>query len=144
MNYFLSWCRPLLVSFLFHAVTSLHPPSFHRNDFSTCSTHFFILGQAPSKMWCFVLVLSPLAHTLRTRMRIWTTARTRVVVYTCVRCMQMASFAVCSRGGPGSTVDMYGCSKTIARCPCTPPSTLVTFVGEKNSGEACSGKEIAG
>ena len=20
--------------------TSLHPPSFHRNDFSTCSTHF--------------------------------------------------------------------------------------------------------
>ena len=24
----------------FHEVTSLHPPSFHRNDFSTCSTHF--------------------------------------------------------------------------------------------------------
>ena len=21
-------------------MTSLHPPSFHRNDFSTCSTHF--------------------------------------------------------------------------------------------------------
>ena len=33
MNYFLSWCRPLLVAFLFHAVTSLLPPSFHRNDF---------------------------------------------------------------------------------------------------------------
>ena len=31
-----SWCRHLLVSFLFHALTSLHPPSFHRNDFSTC------------------------------------------------------------------------------------------------------------
>ena len=28
--------RHLLVSFLFHALTSLHPPSFHRNDFSTC------------------------------------------------------------------------------------------------------------
>ena len=36
MNYFLSWCRPLLVAFLFHAMTSLLPPSFHRNDFSTC------------------------------------------------------------------------------------------------------------
>ena len=24
----------------FHEVTSLHSPSFHRNDFSTCSTHF--------------------------------------------------------------------------------------------------------
>ena len=40
MNEFVSWCRHLLVSFLFHALTSLHPPSFHRNDFSTCSTHF--------------------------------------------------------------------------------------------------------
>ena len=41
MNEFVSWCRHLLVSFL---LTSLHPPSFHRNDFSTCYTHFsFIL-----------------------------------------------------------------------------------------------------
>ena len=39
MNEFVSWCRHL-VFFLFHALTSLHPPSFHRNDFSTCSTHF--------------------------------------------------------------------------------------------------------
>ena len=47
MNEFVSWCRHLLVSFLFHALTSLHPPSFHRNDFSTCSTHFsFILVQS--------------------------------------------------------------------------------------------------
>ena len=36
MNEFVSWCRHLLVSFLFHVLTSLHPPSFHRNDFSTC------------------------------------------------------------------------------------------------------------
>ena len=28
MNDFVSWCRNLLVSFLFHDVTSLHPPSF--------------------------------------------------------------------------------------------------------------------
>ena len=48
MNEFVSWCKHLLVSFLFHALTSLHPPSFHRNDFSTCSTHFsFILVQSP-------------------------------------------------------------------------------------------------
>ena len=37
MNDFLFWCMHLLVPFLFHEVTSLHPPSFHRNDFSTCS-----------------------------------------------------------------------------------------------------------
>ena len=55
----------------------------------------------------------------------------------------MASFADCSRGGPRSTVDIYDCSKTIAQCLCTPPSTLETC-GEKNSAEACSGKEIAG
>ena len=38
MNEFVCWCRHLLVSFLFHALTSLHPPSFYRNDFSTCYT----------------------------------------------------------------------------------------------------------
>ena len=47
MNDFLSWCMHLLVPFLF-AVTSLHPPSFHRNDFSSCSTSFW--DKAPSKM----------------------------------------------------------------------------------------------
>ena len=36
MNEFVYWCRHLLVSFLFHALTSLHPTSFYRNDFSTC------------------------------------------------------------------------------------------------------------
>ena len=36
MNEFVSWCRHLLVPFLFHDLTSLHPPSFQRNDFSTC------------------------------------------------------------------------------------------------------------
>ena len=33
MNEFLSWCRHLLVSFLFHALISLHPPSFHDNTY---------------------------------------------------------------------------------------------------------------
>ena len=61
MNYFLSWCRPLLIAFLFHVVTSLLPPSFHRNDFSTCFTPFFILGQKPHKH--FVLVISHRAHS---------------------------------------------------------------------------------
>ena len=37
INDFLSWSRHLLVPLLFHEVTSLHPPSYQRNDFSTCS-----------------------------------------------------------------------------------------------------------
>ena len=36
MNEFLFWCRHPLVPLLFHEVTSLHPPSFQRNGFSTC------------------------------------------------------------------------------------------------------------
>ena len=50
MNDFLSWSRHLLVPLLFHEMTSLHPPSFQRNDFSTCSTYFFIWGKAPINM----------------------------------------------------------------------------------------------
>ena len=38
MNEFLFWCGNPLVCVLIHEVTSLHPPSFHRNDFSTYST----------------------------------------------------------------------------------------------------------
>ena len=34
MNEFLLYCRHPLVPFLFQEVTSLHPPSFQRNDFS--------------------------------------------------------------------------------------------------------------
>ena len=49
INDFLSRYRHLLVLLLFHEVTSLHPPSFQRNDFSTCSTYFFHLGQSPIK-----------------------------------------------------------------------------------------------
>ena len=41
MNEFVSWCRHLLVSFLFHALTSLHPPSFYRNDFFHLFHSFF-------------------------------------------------------------------------------------------------------
>ena len=33
----------LLVSLLFHELTSLHPPSFQRNDFSTFSLIFSLL-----------------------------------------------------------------------------------------------------
>ena len=36
INDFLSRYRHLLVPLLFHEVASLHPPSFQRNDFSTC------------------------------------------------------------------------------------------------------------
>ena len=41
INDFLCRSRHLLVPLLFHDVTSLHPSSFQRNDFSTCSTYFF-------------------------------------------------------------------------------------------------------
>ena len=37
INDFLSQYRRLLVPLLFHELTSLHPPSFQRNDFSTCT-----------------------------------------------------------------------------------------------------------
>ena len=50
INEFLFWCRHPLV-YLFHEVTSLHPPSFYRNDFSTCS-HIFQFGAKPQKMRC--------------------------------------------------------------------------------------------
>ena len=115
MNEFVSWCRHLLVSFLFPALTSLHPPSFHRNDFSTCSTHF-----------SFILVQSPKMFSLRSAhvRRLYARA--------------------CARGEPAHvTIGMYGERKTNARCPCTPQSTVETF-GEEISAEACSGKEIAG
>ena len=49
INDFLSWSRHLLVPLLFHEVTSLHPSSFQRNDFSTCFTYFFYLWQSPNK-----------------------------------------------------------------------------------------------
>ena len=139
MNYFLFWCRPLLVAFPFHDLTSLLPPSFQKNDFSTCSTHYFYFGAKPSKTNGFVLVRrahSTHAHTATPPQRM---PRVRVVD----TCTQMASFAVCSRGGPRSTIDMCSCNKTIARDPCTPPSTLKTC-GEKISAEACSGKEVGG
>ena len=51
MNEFVSWCRHLLVSFLFHALTSLHPPSFHRNDFFHLFHSFFIYFGASPKMF---------------------------------------------------------------------------------------------
>ena len=53
----------------------------------------------------------------------------------------MASFSVCPRRAPRSTVGIYGERKTIAWCPCTSPSTLEMF-GEKISASPGSSKEI--
>ena len=55
-NNFLSWCRHLflLVPFLFHDLT-LHPPSFHGNDFSTCSSSSWGVEE---------LILSPSVSTV--------------------------------------------------------------------------------
>ena len=131
MNEFVSWCRHLLVSFLFHALTSLHPPSFHRNDFSSCSTHFsFILGQSPNKNWRRAHLNFMHAHAQADNL------------HPCTHTL-MASFSVSRGRAPRATIGVYGERKTNARCPCTPPSTVERF-GEEISAEACSGKEIAG
>ena len=45
MNEFLFWSRHPLVPLLFHEVTSLHPPSFQRNDFSTCMYLYPTVGR---------------------------------------------------------------------------------------------------
>ena len=72
MSEFVSWCRHLLVSFLFHALTSLHPPSFHRNDFSTCSTHYsFILVQSPEMFSLHVDFMHACREPTRARTRKW-------------------------------------------------------------------------
>ena len=42
MNDSLSWCIYASSCSLFHDVTSVHPPSFHRNDFSTCNNMWAI------------------------------------------------------------------------------------------------------
>ena len=116
-------------SFLFHEVTSLHPPSFHRNDFSTCSTHFS-LGVCAAR-----------AHVDScTRMPTRTTPPFYARV---MHAYVMASFSVCPWRAPRSTVGIYGERKTIAWCPCTSPSTLEMF-GGKISASPGSSKEIAG
>ena len=46
---FLSLGGHLLVRFLFHEMTSLHPPSFQRNDFSTCSSRTVHTGVSLTK-----------------------------------------------------------------------------------------------
>ena len=53
MNDFLSWCMHL-VPLPFHDVISLHPPSFHRNNFST----LIITARTPESM----RILLPLVH----------------------------------------------------------------------------------
>ena len=47
----------LVVSLHFHEVTSLHPLPF-RNDFSTCSTHFSVLGKIPIKIMMMLFIFS--------------------------------------------------------------------------------------
>ena len=104
MNEFVSWCRHLLVSFLFHALTSLHPPSFHRNDFSTCSTHF-----------SFILVQSPKMFSLRSAHVDFMHAHAQADNLHVHAHVKMASFSVSRGRAPRSTIGMYGERKTNAR-----------------------------
>ena len=101
----------------------------------------FLLGQSPNNFeaareHAHVDVLHAHAHADNTPLR----ARARVRVYTracygVVQCLPVKNPTIYRR--------IYGKRKTIAWCPCTPPSTMETF-GKKISAEACSGKEIAG
>ena len=127
MNEFVSWCRHLLVSFLFHALTSLHPPSFHRNDFSTCSTHFSFKMFSLRSAHVDFMHAHAHAENLHVHAHKW----------------RRSVSAVEEPHEPRSTIGMYGERKTNARYPCTPQSTVETF-GEEISAEACSSKEIAG
>ena len=113
MNDFLSWCMHFLVPFLFHDVASLHPPSFHRNDFSICSTRFLFWGKAHQKCDVLCGVLSPRAPGPRNGSDYNDAHVPAHGQRPLDTCMQMASFCACSRGGPRSAVEMYGWSKTI-------------------------------
>ena len=56
MNEFVSWCRHLLVPFLFHTLTSLHPLHFTEVIFPLVPPifHSSFWGKAPTKMVCVV------------------------------------------------------------------------------------------
>ena len=112
-------------------MTSLHPPSFHRNDFSTCSTHFSFFGAKPQLFASRARGQRPVpaAHAQMTSPSCDTE--------------QMALCSPFLLGAPSSTVVMHREPKTIASRPCTPPSTLEMF-GEKISASPGSSKEIAG
>ena len=128
MNEFVSWCRHLLVSFLFHALTSLHPPSFYRNDFFHLFHSFFCASRT---YW---------ATRARARSRAGRAcANDQSVMWHGANgvVQPFPSWA------PWSTVVMHREPKTIASRPCTPPSTLEMF-GEKISASPGSSKEIAG
>ena len=138
----------LLVPFLFHDLTSLHPPSFHGNDFCTCFTLFFVLGQSPMKI-CIQssaqLASAACAHNIpggnskAHTLALFCLSSWKTPTANCAHAGHSENGVVqcllCK--GPRSTVEMYSKRKTIARCPCTPPLTLETF-GEKISAKACS------
>ena len=147
MNEFVSWCRHLLVSFLFHVLTSLHPPSFHRNEFSTCSTHFsFILVQSPKMFSLRRLYARACARGEPTRARRFMHAHAHADNAPLLRtCNVRACYGVVQRL-PMKSPTIYRRNlrrEKNDRLVCTPPSTVETF-GEEISAEACSGKEIAG
>ena len=121
-------------------MTSLHPPSFHRNDFPTCSTHFFNYGAKHQPFFAPRAILYTHACARGQRPA---PAPAGPSMHARVQSHVMASFSVSPWRAPRSTIGIYGERKTIAWCPCIPPSTVERF-GEKISAEACSGKEIAG
>ena len=119
-------------------MTSLHPPSFHRNDFSTCSTHFFNYGAKYQPFFALRAILYTRACARGRRPAPAPAPCTHVHTIACygvVQCLPVKSPTIYSRN--------LRREKNGRLVSCTPPSTVERF-GEKISAEACSGKEIAG
>ena len=109
--------------FLFHDVTSLHPLSFHRKDFSTCYIHFW--GQSPMKIRCFRCTDSVRARTtFRESTRTRSCSRLTTPTASCARAIQKMAFVQCL---PCKGPRCIYLRKTIARCLCTLPLNLETF-----------------
>ena len=123
-------------------MTSLHPPSFHRNDFSTCSTHFFYYGAKHQPFFAPRAILYTRAcargqRPARARAGRPLHARTcTIACYGVVQCLPVKSPTIYRRNLRREKNDRLVSVHTSIDCG--------EAFGEKISAEACSGKEIAG
>ena len=106
-------------------MTALHPPSFHRNDFSTCSTHYSFWGKQQSLDVDFTH-----AHAQADNAPF-----THAHVYGVVQCLPVKSPTIYRRNLRREKNDRLMSVHT---------SIDYGNVWCKISARACSGKEIAG
>ena len=124
-------------------MTSLHPPSFHRNDFCTCSTHLSFgtkpqhkINLCATREHAHIHVPHAHAHADNAPLR----ARACVGVYTraccgVVQCLPLKNPTIYRRNLRREKNDRLVSMHT---------SVDYGNVWSKNSAEACSGKEMAG